>query len=87
MIAFISSVSLSANGCTIGLISSANSAMMWASILSVLASFPLALAKSLTRFGLTIANCKPASVMYPANNFSNPPVASAIVNSGDLIFK
>ena len=77
-----SRVRSSGRGRTGGLIASANSANTWASMASVLASWPLAWAKLRTWRGLTNDTGSPASSSSLATNVSYPPVASSTTPRG-----
>ncbi len=77
-----SRVSLSGRRRTGGLTASANCASTWASIVSVLASLPVARAKLRTWRGLTNDTGSPASSSSLASSVSNPPVASSTTPEG-----
>ena len=79
-------VSWSLRGRISGRTASPNLAITWASIASVLASLPVALAKSLTWRGLITTTGKPFAANIPTDAVSNPPVASRTMRSGDSGF-
>ena len=56
--------------------------MTWASSASVLASRPVARAKSRIWRGLTTASGRPAPARAAATVISNPPVASSTIRAG-----
>jgi len=69
---------------TSGRTASAKWASTWASIESVFASFPVALAKSLTCFGFTTTTGHSRAANAPTTPVSKPPVASRTTNDGEL---
>jgi hypothetical protein len=71
----------SGRGLGAGRTASAKRARTSASILSVLASLPVALAKSLAWRGLTTATGKPSAAKAASTARSKPPVASRITSS------
>src|SRR5229473_3848832 len=75
----------SANGRASGRTASPKRASTSASSRSVLASLPVARAKSRTCRGLTIATGIPAAARAPATGVSRPPVASTITKSAGFI--
>ena len=77
-----SRVCSSGSGRTGGLIASANCANTWASMESVLASWPVACAKLRTWRGLINDTGSPANSSSPASSVSNPPVASSTTPDG-----
>ena len=70
------------NGRTAGRTASAKWASTWASMASVLASLPIALAKSRTWRGLTATTGSPALPSAANTASSKPPVASSTINVG-----
>lgn len=72
----------SGSGRKAGRTASANCASTAASRVSVLASLPVALAKSRTWRGLTTTTGSPAAASSPVRGSSSPPVASSTIRVG-----